>query len=120
MHTHNNPRTHRLPHPHAHARVHSTQAHPHARFCTHVGCGYTAPSNACSVPSVAVSRPTITTGGGVVTTRAHVHYVVTEFGIAYLHGKTLRERARALINIAHPDDRTMLEKHAVDVLHLKP
>ena len=41
-------------------------------------------------------------GAGVVTTRAHVHYVVTEFGIAYLHGKTLAERAKALIDIAHP------------------
>ena len=41
-------------------------------------------------------------GAGVVTTRAHVHYVVTEYGIAYLHGKTLKERAKALIDIAHP------------------
>jgi len=41
-------------------------------------------------------------GAGVVTTRADVHYVVTEYGIAYLHGKTLRERAEALIAIAHP------------------
>lgn len=49
-------------------------------------------------------------GAGVVTTRGHVHYVVTEYGIADLHGKTLRERAKALINIAHPDDRQRLEK----------
>jgi len=49
-------------------------------------------------------------GSGVVTTRAHVHYVVTEYGIAYLFGKSIRERARALIDIAHPDDREMLEK----------
>ncbi|MEO6960593.1 MAG: acetyl-CoA hydrolase/transferase C-terminal domain-containing protein, partial [Puia sp.] len=41
-------------------------------------------------------------GAGVVTTRAQVHYVVTEYGIAYLHGKTLTERAKALIDIAHP------------------
>jgi acyl-CoA hydrolase len=41
-------------------------------------------------------------GAGVVTTRAHVHYVVTEYGIAYLYGKTLTERAKALIDIAHP------------------
>jgi acyl-CoA hydrolase len=39
-----------------------------------------------------------------------VHYVVTEYGIAYLFGKNLRQRARALINIAHPDDREALEK----------
>lgn len=55
---------------------------------------------------VAVLKP----GAGVVTTRAHVHYVVTEYGIAYLFGKNLRQRAKALINIAHPDDRGALEK----------
>lgn len=49
-------------------------------------------------------------GAGVVTTRAHVHYVITEYGIAYLFGKNLRQRARALINIAHPDDREALER----------
>ena len=46
--------------------------------------------------------PALSHGAGVVTTRADVHYVVTEYGIAYLHGKTLRERAEALIAIAHP------------------
>lgn len=49
-------------------------------------------------------------GAGVVTTRAHVHYVITEYGIADLYGKTLRERARALIDISHPGDRESLEK----------
>ena len=49
-------------------------------------------------------------GAAVVTTRAHVHYVVTEYGIAYLFGKNLRQRAKAMINIAHPDDRELLEK----------
>lgn len=49
-------------------------------------------------------------GAGVVTTRAHVHYVVTEYGIAYLFGKNLRQRARALIRIAHPDHREELER----------
>ena len=53
---------------------------------------------------------TLREGAGVVTTRAHVHYVVTEFGIAQLHGKTLNERAHALIQIAHPGDREPLEK----------
>lgn len=48
-------------------------------------------------------------GAGVVTTRAHVHYVITEYGIIDLFGKTLKERAEALINLAHPDDRTHLE-----------
>jgi 4-hydroxybutyrate CoA-transferase len=52
----------------------------------------------------AVSRicPILDPGAGVVTSRADVHYVVTEYGIAYLHGKTLRQRAEALIAIAHP------------------
>ncbi len=54
--------------------------------------------------------PTLKPGAGVVTTRAHMHYVVTEYGVAYLFGKNLRQRAKALINIAHPDDREMLEK----------
>jgi len=53
---------------------------------------------------------TLKPGAGVVTTRAHVHYVVTEYGIAYLFGQNLRQRAKALINIAHPDDRDALEK----------
>lgn len=53
---------------------------------------------------------TLKPGAGVVTTRAHMHYVVTEYGVAYLFGKNLRQRAKALINIAHPDDREMLER----------
>ncbi len=47
---------------------------------------------------------------GVVTTRGHIHYVVTEYGIAYLYGKNLRQRAKSLIDIAHPDDRELLTK----------
>jgi acyl-CoA hydrolase len=47
-------------------------------------------------------------GAGVVTSRADVHYVVTEFGVAYLHGKNMRQRAEALIQIAHPDFRDAL------------
>jgi 4-hydroxybutyrate CoA-transferase len=47
-------------------------------------------------------------GAGVVTTRAHVQYVVTEFGVVYLKGKNLRQRAKALIEIAHPDHREAL------------
>ena len=59
-----------------------------------------------------VSRivPMLRAGAGVVTTRAHVHFVVTEQGVADLYGKTLSERARELIRIAHPDDRDSLEK----------
>lgn len=48
-------------------------------------------------------------GAGVVTTRAHAHYIVTEYGVADLFGKTLGERADALIQIAHPEDRARLE-----------
>ena len=51
-------------------------------------------------------------GAGVVTTRAHVHYIVTEYGVAYLYGKNLRQRARALIQVAHPDHREALERAA--------
>jgi 4-hydroxybutyrate CoA-transferase len=53
-------------------------------------------------------------GAGVVTTRAHVHWVVTEFGAVDLRGKNLRQRARALISIAHPDHREELERAAFE------
>ena len=54
----------------------------------------------------------LTEGSGVVTTRADVHYVVTEYGVASLFGKSLRERAQALIGIAHPDFRDELRAAA--------
>ncbi len=54
--------------------------------------------------------PYLQEGAGVVTTRGHVHYIVTEYGVAYLYGKNLRQRAQLLINIAHPDDREALSK----------
>jgi 4-hydroxybutyrate CoA-transferase len=56
--------------------------------------------------------PKLKLGSGVVTTRADVHYVVTEYGVANLWGTNLQERARALIQIAHPDFRDELEKEA--------
>ena len=67
-----------------------------------------------SVTSKGISRivPYLHLGSGVVTTRAHVHYVITEYGIAYLYGKNLRQRARALIDIAHPSQRADLEEKA--------
>jgi 4-hydroxybutyrate CoA-transferase len=55
-------------------------------------------------------QPMLRNGAGVVTTRAHIHYVVTEYGVVNLYGKTLGERARALISIAHPDHRERLER----------
>lgn len=63
---------------------------------------------------VATLRP----GAGVVTTRSHVHYIVTEYGIADLYGRSLRERARALIAIAHPRHREALAKAAMEQRHL--
>lgn len=56
-------------------------------------------------------------GSGVVTTRGHVHYVVTEFGAVNLHGKTLRERGEALISIAHPDARAELTRELRELRH---
>jgi GNAT superfamily N-acetyltransferase len=56
--------------------------------------------------------PHLSEGAGVVTTRGDVHYVVTEYGVAYLHGKSLRERAVALIQIAHPRFREQLVAEA--------
>ena len=60
-----------------------------------------------------VSRivPTLSPGAGVVTTRGLVRYVVTEYGVAYLHGKSIRERAKALIEIAHPKFREELYEY---------
>ncbi|MBF5028018.1 acetyl-CoA hydrolase/transferase family protein [Planobacterium oryzisoli] len=56
--------------------------------------------------------PFLKQGAGVVTTRGHIHWVVTEYGAVNLYGKNLRQRAKALISIAHPDDREMLEEAA--------
>lgn len=58
--------------------------------------------------------PFLKEGAGVVTTRGHVHYVVTEYGTVNLYGKSLRQRAKALIEIAHPDDRENLERAAFE------
>lgn len=58
-------------------------------------------------------------GAGVVTTRGDVHYVVTEYGTAYLHGKSVQERAMALISIAHPDFRPQLLREAIETKYLR-
>jgi acyl-CoA hydrolase len=58
--------------------------------------------------------PVITEGGGVVTSRPHVHYVVTEYGAVDLYGKSLQERAKQLISIAHPDHREELDRAAFE------
>ncbi|XP_074594137.1 succinyl-CoA:acetate/propanoyl-CoA:succinate CoA transferase-like [Brevipalpus obovatus] len=64
--------------------------------------------------------PFLKHGAGVTTSRAHVHYVVTEFGIASLFGKNYRQRAYELIQIAHPDHRASLEKAAFERLKCMP
>jgi acyl-CoA hydrolase len=76
-----------------------------------------------ALPSTAaggkVSRITLElkAGAGVVTTRGHVHWVVTEYGAVNLHGKTLRQRAEALISIAHPDFRPELRRQVAQLRH---
>ncbi len=57
-------------------------------------------------------------GAGVVTTRNHVRYIVTEYGVADLYGKTIRQRANQLINIAHPDFRAELRKQASELHYI--
>ena len=69
-----------------------------------------------SVTNKGVSKitPTLINGAGVVTTRFDAHYVVTEYGAVDLYGKTLQERAKALISIAHPDHQEELDKAAFE------
>ena len=69
-----------------------------------------------SVTAKGISKvsPTLMEGAGVVTTRANMHWFVTEYGKVNLYGKTLQERARRIISIAHPDHRETLEKAAFD------
>lgn len=63
--------------------------------------------------------PSLRHGAGVVTTRAHVHYVITEYGVVDLFGMTLAQRAKALISIAHPEEREKLEKAWREIYCLK-
>ncbi|MBN1117623.1 MAG: acetyl-CoA hydrolase/transferase family protein [Bacteroidales bacterium] len=58
--------------------------------------------------------PTLIEGSGVVTTRSNMHWLVTEYGAVNLYGKTLQERAKLIISIAHPDHRESLDKAAFD------
>jgi acetyl-CoA hydrolase len=59
--------------------------------------------------------PTLKPGAGVVTSRNHVRYVVTEYGVADLYGKSIRQRAQQLINIAHPKFRDELKRTACEL-----
>ena len=65
-----------------------------------------------SVTNKRISRivPFLKQGAGVVTTRAHVQYVVTEYGVANLYGKTIKQRVKELVNIAHPDFREEIDR----------
>ncbi len=68
--------------------------------------------NSVTAKGISKITPYLKHGAGVTTTRAHVHYVATEYGVVNLFGKNLQQRARALISIAHPDHREMLEAAA--------
>ena len=61
--------------------------------------------------------PCLKLGAGVVTTRSHVQYIITEYGIADLYGKTLEQRAKALIEIAHPDHRERIDREYFELRH---
>ena len=65
-----------------------------------------------SITNKGISRivPFLKQGAGVVTTRAHVQYIVTEYGVANLYGKTIKQRIKELVNIAHPNFRESIEK----------
>ncbi|MEM9681123.1 MAG: acetyl-CoA hydrolase/transferase C-terminal domain-containing protein, partial [Bacteroidota bacterium] len=71
-----------------------------------------------SVTKKGISRivPILKPGAGVVTTRAHVHYIVTEYGIANLYGKTINERVKALVNIAHPGHREAIDREYFELM----
>lgn len=80
----------------------------------------TMPSTSVMKDGTVVSKimPRLKHGAGVVTTRNHVRYVVTEFGVADLYGKSVRQRSQALINIAHPQFRQELTEHAKELKYL--
>ncbi len=71
-----------------------------------------------SVTKNGLSRivPSLKPGAGVVTTRAHVHYIITEYGIANLYGKTIKDRVKALVNIAHPEHRETIDRQYFELI----
>ena len=76
-------------------------------------------TSTAKVGTVSKIVPFLKQGAGVTTTRADVHYIITEYGIASLYGKSIRKRVRSLIAIAHPDFRGKLEKYAFEVKYIK-
>ena len=71
-----------------------------------------------SITNKGISRivPSLKPGAGVVTTRSHVHYVVTEYGVANLYGKTIKQRVKALTEIAHPDFKESIDRQYFDLV----
>ena len=82
------------------------------------GRGVIALPSTAAGGSISRITTTLSDGAGVVTTRAHVHYIATEYGVVSLRGRSLRERARDLIERAHPDFREELNREAFEKLHL--
>lgn len=74
-----------------------------------------------SITEKGISRiiPFLNKGAGVVTTRAHVQYIVTEYGVANLYGKTIKQRVKELVKIAHPDHREGIEKEFFETTGMK-
>ena len=70
-----------------------------------------------TIKGISKITPYLKEGASVTTTRAHVHYVATEYGVVNLFGKSLKQRAKALISIAHPNFREMLEREAFKRFH---
>jgi len=73
-----------------------------------------------SITNKGISKitPFLKQGASVTTTRAHVHYVATEYGVVNLFGKSLKQRAKELISIAHPSVREELERASYERFHL--
>ena len=71
-----------------------------------------------SITSKGISRivPSLKPGAGVVTTRSHIQYVVTEYGVANLYGKTIKQRVKELVNIAHPDHREAIDRSYFEMI----
>ena len=68
----------------------------------------------CTRNGISKIAPTVMEGAGIVTSRAHVHWVVTEYGAVDLYGRSMQERAKLLIGIAHPDHREELDRAAFE------
>jgi len=78
------------------------------------------PSTSTMKDGTVVSKitPLLKHGAGVVTTRNHVRFIVTEYGVAELYGKTIKQRAQALIRVAHPQFKDELERQARELCYL--